>query len=103
MLPLEVDPTLNTHLVMATLVLAVGTLLLVFFQGLSRLESGSLPGRLGIPSGRLELATVPVRSSPAVDALGAEVPEAFLRLPRPTIVFVINRVCRLIVNRKGME
>jgi hypothetical protein len=29
----------------------------------------------------LELATVPVRSSPAVDALGAEVPEAFLRLP----------------------
>jgi hypothetical protein len=46
-LPLEVDPTLNRltfYLVMATLVLAVETLLLAFFQGLSRLESGSLPG-----------------------------------------------------------
>ena len=32
------------YLVMATLVLAVETLLLAFFQGLSRLESGSLPG-----------------------------------------------------------
>jgi hypothetical protein len=32
------------YLVMATLVLAVGTLLLAFFQGLSRLVSGSLPG-----------------------------------------------------------
>jgi hypothetical protein len=52
---------------------------------------------------RLELASVPVRSSPAVEALGAEVCVAFLRPRRPTIVFVINRVCRLIVNRKGME
>jgi hypothetical protein len=81
-LPLEVDPTLNRltfYLVMATLVLAVETLLLAFFQGLSRLESGSLPGA---PLATiLELATVPVRSSPAVDALGAEVREAFLRLP----------------------
>ena len=77
-------PTLNRltfYLVMATLVLAVGTLLLAFFQGLSRLESGSLPGTLGNPSARLELATVPIRSSPAVEALGAEVREAFLRLP----------------------
>jgi hypothetical protein len=77
-LPLEVDPTLNRltfYLVMATLVLAVGTLLLVFFQGLSRLASAHCLGHPWHPI--LELATVPVRSSPAVEALGAEVPEGF--------------------------
>ena len=49
---------------------------------LSRLESGSLPGHpWQLIRARLELETVPVGSSPAVEALGVEVREAFLRLP----------------------
>ena len=44
---------------------------------LSRLESGSLPGHPWQLIRPLELATVPVRSSPAVEALGAEVVRPF--------------------------
>ena len=80
-MPLEVDPTLNRltfYLVMATLVLAVETLLLAFFKDSPDWRAAHCVGHPWQPI--LELATVPVRSSPAVDALGAEVREAFLRL-----------------------
>jgi hypothetical protein len=60
-------------------------------------------GTLGNSSGPPQIGNVPVRSSQPSRPLVLVCVRPFRDSRRLTIVFVINRVCCLIVNRKGMD